>query len=67
MSINLPYVEGISQKLQRILRSHRIRTTFFTESILHKLLCKPKDRVTTEDTNNIAYGTDCSNCEADEK
>ena len=27
MSINLPYVEGTSEKLQHILRSHKIRST----------------------------------------
>ena len=31
MSINLPYIEGTSEKLQRILRSHKIRSTFCTE------------------------------------
>ena len=49
MSINLLYNEGKSDKLQRILTSHKIRSTFYTESTLHKLLlCKP-----TEDKNNI--------------
>ena len=38
-----------SEKLRRILRSHKIRSTFHTEMTLHKLLCKPKDRVATED------------------
>ena len=64
MSINLPNVGGTSEKLQRILRSHKIRTTFYTKNTLHKLLCKPKDRVATEDKNNIVYEIDCSNCEA---
>ena len=64
MSINLPYVEGTSKKLRRILRSHKIRSTFYTESTLHKLLCKPKDRVATEDKINIVYEIECSNCEA---
>ena len=49
MSINLPYVEGTSEKLRRILRSHKIRSTFYTENTLRKLLCKPKDQVATED------------------
>ena len=53
MSINLPYVEGTSEKLRRILRSHKIRSTFYTENTLRKLLCKPKDRVATEDKSNI--------------
>ena len=37
MSINLPYVEGTSEKLRLILRSHRIRPTFYTENTLRKL------------------------------
>ena len=64
ISINLAYVEGTNEKLRRILRSHKIRSTFYTEMTLSKLLCKPKDRVTTEDKNNIVYEIDCSNCEA---
>ena len=64
MNMNLPYVEGTSKKLLRTLRSYKIRSTFYTENTLRKLLCKPKDRVTTEDKNNIVYEIDCSNCEA---
>ena len=64
ISINLPYVEGASEKLHGILRSHKIRSTFYIEYTLRKLLCKPKDQVATEDKNNILYEIDCSNCEA---
>ena len=63
-SINLPYIEDTSEKLRRILRSHKIRSTFNIESTLCKLLYKPKDRVATEDENNIVYEIDCSNCKA---
>ena len=63
MSINLPYVEGTSEKLQRILRSHKIRSTFFIEKTLLKLLCKPIDRLVTGDKNKIVYEIDCSNCQ----
>ena len=55
ISINLPYVEGTSEKLRRILRSHKIRSTFYTENTLRKLLCKPKDRIATGDKSNIVY------------
>ena len=48
----------------RTLKSHKIKSTFYTENTLRKLLCKPKDRVATEDKNNIVYEIDCSNCEA---
>ena len=40
---------GTSEKLRRIIRSNKMRSTFYTESTLHKLFCKPKDRVATED------------------
>ena len=60
MSINLPYVEGTTEKLRCILRSHKKRSTFHTG----KLLCKPKDQVATEYKNNIVYEIDCRNCEA---
>ena len=55
MSINLPYIESTNEKLRCILRSHKVKLTFYTENTLRKLLCKPKDRVATEDTNNILY------------
>ena len=34
MSINLPYVDGTGEKLRRILRPHKIRSTFNTETPL---------------------------------
>ena len=64
LSINLPYIEDTSEKLWHILRSHKVRSTFYTENTLHKLFFKHKDGVATEDKNNIAYEIDCSNCEA---
>ena len=48
MSINLPHIEGTREKLRGILGSHKVRFTFYTEITLHKLLCKPRDRVATE-------------------
>ena len=62
MSTNLPYVEGTSEKLRHILRSHKIRSTFYTEHTF--CACKPNDRVAIEDKNNIVYEIDCSNCQA---
>ena len=64
MSINLPYVEGTSEKLRRILRPYKISSTFYTENTLLEILCTPNDRVATEDKNNIVYAIDCSNFQA---
>ena len=55
MSINLPYIEGNSEKLWCILKSQKIRSTFYTGRTWCKLLCKPEDRVSTKD-NNMVYG-----------
>ena len=63
MSINLPYLEDTPEKLWQLLRHHKIRI-FYNESTLHKLLCKLKDWVATENKNYTDYGTDCSNYEA---
>ena len=64
ININLPYVEGTSEKIRHILRFHKIRLIFYTEMTLLKLLFKPKDQVATEIKNNIVYEIDCSNCQA---
>ena len=53
MKINLAYVKDTSEKVPYILRSHKIRLTFYTGKALCKLLWKAKDQVATEDKNNI--------------
>ena len=52
MNINVPYIEGTSEHLGLILRSHKIRYTFCPESTLRKLLCKPKDRRTFKQSSD---------------
>ena len=51
------------EKLWCKLRRRKIRSFFYTESTLCKLLCKPKNWVAIED-NNIVHETEYSNCEA---
>ena len=64
MIINLPHVEGTSEKLWRILKSHKIRSLFYTESTFQKLLSKLKGRIATKHKNNIVHEINCSNFEA---
>ena len=49
ISINLLYVEGACEKLRRILKSHKTKSTFYAENTLSLCLCKLKDPVATED------------------
>ena len=55
MIINLLYGKGTSGKLWCILESHKIKSTFYIENTLRKLLYKPKALVATEDKNSIIY------------
>ena len=66
MSINLLYVEGTTEKLRRILRSHKIRSTFYAESTLRKLFCKWKDRLDTEKKKNVIYVQESPGMKPDE-
>ena len=64
VKIILPYVRGTIDKLRNILRSHKIRSTFYSEMTLRELLCKPNDQVATEEKNNNVYEINSSNCQA---
>ena len=64
MSRNLPYIKGTNEKLRCILRCHKVRSIFYTETTLRKLLCKLRDRVVAVDKKNIVYEIDCSKCKA---
>ena len=57
------FTVSTTENLRHIFRSYKIRSTYYTEITLHKLLCKPNNRVATEDKNNIVYEIDCENCE----
>ena len=35
-----------------------LKVNGYQENTLHRLVCKPKDRVAAEDKSNIAYGID---------
>ena len=40
MTTHLPYIEGATEKIRRTHRSRKIRSTFYTENTLRKLLWK---------------------------
>ena len=62
--INLPYIQGISEQLQRTLSQHNIKSTFYTATTLHKILPSPKDPIPTEEKHNVIYKLDCKDCGA---
>ena len=69
--MNLPYVKVLVKnygaysdlcKIRSIQNRYKIRSTFYTEITLRKLLCKPKGRIATEDKSNSVYEIDWNNC-----
>ena len=63
-SINLPYIQGLSEQLERALNKHNIEATFYTQTTLRSLLSKPKDHIPKEDRNNAVYQLNFKDCEA---
>ena len=63
-SINLPYIQGLSEQLKPALNKHNIKATFYTQTTLRSLLSKPKDPIPKEDRNNAVYQLNCKDCEA---
>ena len=61
MSINWVYTQSAVEKRWYILRSHKIGSTFYSESTFCKLSCESKDWVTTEDKRNFIYEIESSN------
>ena len=61
--INLPYVKGTSEQLERIFNDHNINCTLYTTTTLRTLLLHVKDPVPSEQRNNIVYKYDCKDCE----
>ena len=51
----IPYIQGLSEQLERALNKHNIKATFYTQTTLRSLLSKPKDPIPKEDRNNAVY------------
>ena len=62
--INLPYIQGISEQLQRTLSQHNRKSTFYTTATLRKILPSPKDPIPTEKKHNIICKLDFKACYA---
>ena len=59
----LPYVQGTSEKLQRVYRKHNIATAFKPHFTLRKSLVHPKDKRDTTETTGCVYEISCKNCD----
>lgn len=61
--VTLPYVGGTTEKIQRILTSHKIKTAIKPSSTLRQVLSKPKDAVPNEKKTGVVYEIPCADCD----
>ena len=60
----IPYVEGTTEKLQRILISaHDIKTTVKLLTTLRQKLSRLKDTIEKERGNGVVYEIPCADCD----
>ena len=59
----LPYIQGVSEKLQRVFKKHNISATFKPHSTLRKALVHPKDKREPLETTGCVYEIACKNCD----
>ena len=55
----IPYSQGLSEQIRRVLRKFNIRTAFRSGLSLGKLLTKVKDPVPPEDRSGVIYKISC--------
>ena len=63
--LGLTYIQGLSEKLERIYKGHGINIYHKPENTLRSLLVKPKDKDTPSQKSNAIYHLQCGKCESD--
>ena len=59
----IPYVNGVSERIQRIFKKHKVDTAMKPHKTLRQTLVHPKDKRDTLKTGNCIYEIDCKNCD----
>ena len=61
--VTLPYIQGVTEHVQRILRGHRINSSVKPHTNLRKILVHPKDKQKTDDKTGVVYEISCASCD----
>jgi hypothetical protein len=60
--VTLPYIKGVTERVQRIYRSHNISSTVKPHTSLRNILVHPKDKIDDDDKTGVVYQIPCRNC-----
>ena len=60
---SLPYVQGTTERIQRVLSQYNIRSSVRPHRTLRQLLSKPKDNIETGKKTGVVYAIPCAECE----
>ena len=58
----IPYIQGVSERLQRVYKKYNIQTAMKPVNTLKSLLVHPKDKVDQLQTCECVYEIPCKNC-----
>ena len=58
----IPYVQGVSERLQRVFNKHNIQTAMKPTNTLKNILVHPKDKRDDQETCDCVYEVPCKNC-----
>ena len=59
----IPWIEGVSEKLQRIFWKHKIFTAMRPHKTIKNLLVHPKDKREANQMCEVVYGIGCKGCD----
>jgi predicted GIY-YIG superfamily endonuclease len=62
-TLRIPHITGVTNKIQRIMRKHNIKTTTTVNNTLYKQLVRKKPEETQMDKSNVVYQIKCKDCD----
>ena len=61
--VGLPYIQGLSEELQRIFKAHGVNSFLKPTNTLRQILVKPKDPTPKEQKCGVVYNVECGDCQ----
>ncbi|KAK7915480.1 hypothetical protein WMY93_011241 [Mugilogobius chulae] len=61
-TITLPYIRGLTERIQRAMKKHNIHTAVKPYRNIRQLLVHPKDRIENHQKCNVIYEIPCKSC-----